>query len=163
MPISFAPGWVEEHPAEYEELLADRLSAPTRIDAWLAQFMACTVFLREGLQSPIRHPTVIVHGTADRVVPYENAAHLVRAAPEASLVTLEGAGHLCWIERAAEVNDIILDFIKADTRFPEIATRGLSALRRNLSGRAGADRRFLDVLRNKPRATPPPKPLGLDQ
>jgi 3-oxoadipate enol-lactonase len=144
MPISFAPGWVEEHPAEYEELLADRLSAPTRVDAWLAQFMACTIFLREGLQSPIRHPTVIVHGTADRVVPYENAAHLARAAPEASLVTLEGAGHLCWIERAAEVNDIILDFVTADTRFPEMATR-----RRNRSGRAGSDRRFLDALHHK--------------
>jgi 3-oxoadipate enol-lactonase len=124
MPLSFAPGWVDEHPAEYEELLAHRLSAPTPIDAWLAQFMACTGFLREGLQSPIRHPTVIVHGTADRVVPYENAAHLAKAAPQASLVTLEGAGHLCWIERAAEVNDIILAFISADTRFPETATRG---------------------------------------
>jgi 3-oxoadipate enol-lactonase len=67
---------------------------------------------------------VIVHGTADRVVPYENAAHLARSAPQASLVTLEGAGHLCWIERAAEVNDIILAFISADTRFPETATRG---------------------------------------
>ena len=124
MPLSFAPGWVGEHPAEYEELLALRLSFPTAIDAWLAQFMACTVFLREGLGSPIRHPTVIVHGTADRVVPYENAAHLARAAPQASLVTLDGAGHLCWIERAAEVNDIILAFVSADTRFPETATRG---------------------------------------
>jgi len=124
MPLSFAPGWVDEHPAEYEELLADRLSAPTHIDAWLAQFVACTGFLREGLQSPVRHPTVIVHGTADRVVPYENAAHLARSASQASLVTLEGAGHLCWIERAAEVNDIILAFVSADTRSPETATRG---------------------------------------
>jgi 3-oxoadipate enol-lactonase len=116
MPLSFAPGWVGEHPAEYEELLAHRLSFPTPIDAWLTQFMACTVFLREGLGSTIRHPTVIVHGTADRVVPYENAAHLAGAAPQVSLVTLEGAGHLCWIERAAEVNDIILAAVLADTR-----------------------------------------------
>lgn len=129
MPLSFAPGWVEEHPAEYEELLAQWLTAPTPINAWLAQFMACTVFLREGLQSPIRHPTVIVHGTADRVVPYENAAHLAKAAPGASLVTLEGAGHLCWIERAAEVNDIILDLVTADTRFPGRAARWLERLR----------------------------------
>jgi 3-oxoadipate enol-lactonase len=123
MPLSFAPGWVEEHPDEYEEILTHRLSAPTPVDAWREQFMACTVFLREGLQSLVKHPTVIMHGTADRVVPYENAAHLASAAPHASLVALEGAGHLCWIERAVEVNNIILAAISTDTRFHETATR----------------------------------------
>jgi 3-oxoadipate enol-lactonase len=124
MPLAFAPGWVDEHPVEYEELLAHRLRTPTHIDAWLAQFVACTDFLHDGLQSPVRHPTVIVHGTADRIVPYGNAAHLAKAAPHASLVTLEGAGHLCWIERADEVNDVILAFVSADTPSPETATRG---------------------------------------
>jgi 3-oxoadipate enol-lactonase len=123
MPLSFAPGWVEEHPDEYEEILTHRLSAPTPVDAWREQFMACTVFLLEGLQSLVKHPTVIMHGTADRVVPYENAAHLARVAPNASLVTLEGAGHLCWIERAVEVNNIILAAVSTDTRFHETATR----------------------------------------
>jgi len=45
-------------------------------------------------------------------VPYENAAHLARGLPQASVVTLEGAGHLCWIERADAVNTVILDSIK---------------------------------------------------
>jgi 3-oxoadipate enol-lactonase len=124
MPLSFAPGWVEDHPAEFEELLADRLSVPTPIDTWQAQFIACAVFLREGLGTPVRHRAVIVHGTADRVVPYENAEHLARAAPQASLVTLEGAGHLCWIERATDVNNVIMAAISTDTRFRETATRG---------------------------------------
>ena len=109
---------------EFEELLADRLSAPTPIEAWRAQFDACVVFLREGLGSRLVHPTVIVHGTADRVVPYENAAHLARAAWLPWVVTLEGAGHLCWIERPTEVNDVILYAIGADDRFRETATRG---------------------------------------
>jgi pimeloyl-ACP methyl ester carboxylesterase len=55
----------------------------------------------------LTHPAVIVHGTADRVVPYDNAAHLARRLPNASVVTLKDAGHLCWIERAAVVNDLI--------------------------------------------------------
>ena len=112
MPISHAPGWVEAHPSEFEELLALRLIAPTPIDAWRAQFEACATFLRKGLDlGPITQPVTIIHGTADRVVPYENAAHLARILPQAKVVTLEGAGHLCWIEEADAVNSIILNSI----------------------------------------------------
>ena len=113
MPSSFAPGWVEAHPSEFEELLALRLSAPTPIEAWWAQFDACAVFLRKGLSlEAITQPVTIIHGTADRVVPYENAAHLAGGLPQAKVVTLEGAGHLCWIEQADAVNTIILNSIK---------------------------------------------------
>jgi 3-oxoadipate enol-lactonase len=112
MPSSFAPGWVEAHQSEFEELLALRLSAPTPIDAWRAQFDACATFLRTGLPlGAITQPVTIIHGTADRVVPYANAAHLSRSLPQARVVTLEGAGHLCWIEQADAVNTIILNSI----------------------------------------------------
>ena len=109
MPLSLRPGWCEEHPEEFEELLSLRLSSPTPVEAWRAQFDACARFLDAGLaEGAVRQPTVIVHGTADRVVPYENAAHLARRLPHASLVTMEGAGHLCWIERSREFNEIVL-------------------------------------------------------
>jgi 3-oxoadipate enol-lactonase len=112
MPFSFAPGWVEAHQSEFEELLALRLSTPTPIDAWRAQFDACATFLRTGLPlKAITQPVTIIHGTADRVVPYANAAHLSRSLPQARVVTLKGAGHLCWIERADAVNTIILNSI----------------------------------------------------
>lgn len=122
MPLSFAPGWVEAHPVEFEQLLADRLAVPTPFEAWRAQFNACAVFLRDGLRGQVEHPTVIVHGTTDRVVPYENAAHLAARLPHASLVTLDGAGHLCWIERAAEVNSIIRSALAASPLVPESTT-----------------------------------------
>jgi 3-oxoadipate enol-lactonase len=110
MPTSFARGWPEAHPAEYEDLLALRLSAPTPAETWRAQFNACANFLRSGLPAgAVDCPVTIIHGTADRVVPYENAAHLARRLPHARLVTLDGAGHLCWIEHADTVNQIILE------------------------------------------------------
>jgi pimeloyl-ACP methyl ester carboxylesterase len=40
-------------------------------------------------------PTLIIHGTTDAVVPYANAQFLARTIPQASLVTVEGGGHLC--------------------------------------------------------------------
>ena len=112
MPLSFAPGWVQKHPAEFEELLALRLSAPTPAAAWRAQFAACADFLRAGLPAgelPTR--SVIVHGTADCVVPYANAAHLAERLGGAPVMTLRDAGHLCWIERADIINDIIIKMI----------------------------------------------------
>jgi pimeloyl-ACP methyl ester carboxylesterase len=109
MPISLAPGWCEARPEEFEELLDLRLGSPTPVAAWRSQFDACAAFLTAGLpQAAIDQPTTIVHGTADRVVPYENAAHLARRLPHASLVTMPGAGHLCWIERHEEFNEIVL-------------------------------------------------------
>jgi pimeloyl-ACP methyl ester carboxylesterase len=108
MPLSFAPGWTKEHPDEFEKLLALRLQAPTPTACWRLQYSAAASFLRGGLpRGSITQPTVIVHGTADRVVPYQNAAHLARRLPQAKVVTLDDVGHLCWIEQQAAVNDII--------------------------------------------------------
>lgn len=41
----------------------------------------------------IRVPILIIHGTHDPVLPYEHALALQRAFPDATLITLEGAGH----------------------------------------------------------------------
>lgn len=38
-------------------------------------------------------PALIVHGTHDRVLPYEHALRLAKLLPRAQLLTLEGAGH----------------------------------------------------------------------
>ncbi len=108
MPRSFSRGWSRQHPEEFKELLALRLQTSTPTSAWRSQFEACAAFLSEGLPAgDIGQPVVIVHGTADRVVPYENAAHLARRHPHASVVTLDGAGHLCWIERPDVFNDVV--------------------------------------------------------
>jgi pimeloyl-ACP methyl ester carboxylesterase len=108
MPLSFAPGWVREHPDEFDKLLALRLRSPTPTACWRLQYSAAATFLHQGLpRGPIAQPTVIVHGTADRVVPYQNAGHLARRLPQAKVVTLDDVGHLCWIEQEHVVNDII--------------------------------------------------------
>jgi pimeloyl-ACP methyl ester carboxylesterase len=52
-----------------------------------------------------------LHGAAGRVVPYENGRLLASKIAGSRLVTLHGAGHLAFIERADEVNRLILDFI----------------------------------------------------
>jgi pimeloyl-ACP methyl ester carboxylesterase len=41
----------------------------------------------------IEAPLVIIHGTADRNVPIEQARRLHQAAPNATLIEIPGAGH----------------------------------------------------------------------
>jgi 3-oxoadipate enol-lactonase len=41
MPLSFRPGWTDEHPDEFEELLSSRLEFPTPAQSWRAQYDAC--------------------------------------------------------------------------------------------------------------------------
>jgi len=59
----------------------------------------------------IEVPTLVVHGTADRVVPVENGELLAAGIPDAEFVRLDGAPHLVFIERAGEVNDRIREFL----------------------------------------------------
>jgi pimeloyl-ACP methyl ester carboxylesterase len=109
MPLSFAPGWTEEHPALFETWLAARLEHPTAPEAWRAQYDACGRHLDEGLpEGDVDVPTWVVHGTEDRVVPYANAETLLKRFPHAELVTMNGCGHLCWLERPHVVNRLLV-------------------------------------------------------
>jgi 3-oxoadipate enol-lactonase len=112
MPYSFAPGWVEAHPVEFGRWLEARLAYPTPPLAWRAQFDASARFLAEGLgPGSIPQPALVIHGTEDRVVPYRNAGLLAARLDHAELVTLDGAGHLCWLERSDAVNALLADFV----------------------------------------------------
>jgi pimeloyl-ACP methyl ester carboxylesterase len=112
MHLSFAPGWADEHPEELEDLLAARLEFSTPMEAWRAQYDACWGFV--GRVSPLERieaPTLVLHGDADRIVPYENGLHLARRIPHTELVTFPGTGHLLFLERPREFNEAVLRFL----------------------------------------------------
>jgi pimeloyl-ACP methyl ester carboxylesterase/predicted glycosyltransferase len=56
-------------------------------------------------------PTLALHGTADKIVPYSHAEKLAAAVPGARLVTFEGAGHVLHGRHAVKVNHLIRDFV----------------------------------------------------
>jgi len=62
----------------------------------------------------IRVPTLVMHGTADRVVPIENGELLADGIPDAEFGRIDGAPHLVFIERAEEVNDRLREFLADD-------------------------------------------------
>jgi pimeloyl-ACP methyl ester carboxylesterase/predicted glycosyltransferase len=59
----------------------------------------------------IQVPTLALHGTQDKIVPYSHAQKLIAAIPSAKLVTFEGAGHVLHGRHAVKVNRLIRDFV----------------------------------------------------
>jgi 3-oxoadipate enol-lactonase len=58
----------------------------------------------------IKAPTLVISGTADRLVPFENSQLLAYRIPNAELVIFENVGH-GFIEAAEEASKAILDFL----------------------------------------------------
>ena len=112
MPLSFRPGWTDEHPDEFEALLADRLEYPTPPECWRAQYDACIDWAaRVTPVEQIEAPTLVVHGDADRVVPYENGVELARRIPGSRFETFTGAGHLLFLESPDRLNPMVASFL----------------------------------------------------
>lgn len=112
MPLSFRPGWTDEHPEEFEQLLRDRLEFPTPPECWRAQYDACRRFVEETTPiEKITAPTLVAHGDADRIVPYENGVELARRIPGAEFSPFPGGGHLIFLESREEFNRTVAEFL----------------------------------------------------
>jgi pimeloyl-ACP methyl ester carboxylesterase len=61
-------------------------------------------------------PTLVIVGTADVLTPPRDARQIASLIPDASLIELPGAGHMLMFERAAEVDQLIIDFARDRAR-----------------------------------------------
>ena len=55
--------------------------------------------------------TLVVHGREDRIIPLDNALHLLRTVPDVQLHVFGRCGHWTQIEHADEFNRLVLDFV----------------------------------------------------
>ena len=77
------------------------------VDTWLTDF-------RDDLPK-IDVPTLVVHGTEDRILPYEaTAARLPGLIADLKLVTVEGGPHNIGWTHPDEVNSSLLEFVAAE-------------------------------------------------
>jgi len=73
----------------------------------LAQFEALPLEPPPG----IRVPTLIIHGTADRIVPIAHAEAALQAIPGANLVRIARGGHVVLSTHAAEIKLVFAEFL----------------------------------------------------
>ena len=69
-----------------------------------AQVMAVLTFNTHDRLHDIKHPTLIIHGTEDKIVPHPNCHILADRIPGSRLIEYENAGHGFLMERAEESN-----------------------------------------------------------
>jgi 3-oxoadipate enol-lactonase len=100
-----------ENHEEFEGIVEKRLADSPSLASYYGQAKAGWRFDASGEVGRISSPTLVVHGSEDRYVPPSNASALAEAIPNARLRVIEGAGHLVFVERAAEVNRKVLEFL----------------------------------------------------
>jgi 3-oxoadipate enol-lactonase len=102
------------HPGSPLWDLAEELSEnPPSVGGLLWQLVAAGTSVLWHRLSRIRAPTLIVHGTRDRIIPARAAGVLARKIPGARVELIEGAGHALVLERPQEVTEKALRFIGA--------------------------------------------------
>jgi pimeloyl-ACP methyl ester carboxylesterase len=110
--LLYSDDYVKTHKGELvrRALLNAHLMAP--MYAIQRQFMAIIGFNTVSRLGDIVVPALVLSGTADRVMPRQNAQVLVEGIRGAQLVELDGAGHGFLVEKADEVNASVLGFLR---------------------------------------------------
>lgn len=112
MPHTFSPGWTERHPDRFEDVLAARLERPAPYETIAAHAEACYDFYDEGCDvERILAPTLVAHGSADRIVPVENGRRLAERLSGAEYVELAGRGHNLMLEDPDSFSRLVTGFL----------------------------------------------------
>ena len=111
MQPAFTDEFVAENPDVVDQIVDWRLDTDPSEAAYEAQSAAAGAFDASDRLADLDVPTLVLHGTADRVLPVENAHLLAEAVPDADLVTVEGGSHLFFIERDDRVTEELRGFL----------------------------------------------------
>lgn len=109
-----APSVIDEEPelqAAVEQELRRHMS--TRLDGTAAHFRADLEHETADRLSTIACPTLVVHGEEDRITLPRYNERVAARIPGAQLRSIPRAGHLLWLERPAELNGHIEEFLLA--------------------------------------------------
>ncbi len=108
----YSPRFAAEHPAHVAEDLRVGSLNPQKPHAGRRQWEAMQGFDAYDRLPEIRVPTLVLHGSEDRMVAAPNARVLAERIPFAELLLLEGAGHVYHSEQPEAADAAVLDFIR---------------------------------------------------
>ena len=103
--LNLSPGFRAEED-HYAEFMAMAESTPVPRRTVELQMQAILGHDTSARLPGLSTPTLVVHGTVDRVLPFANGPHVASLIPGARLETLEDIGHMFWWEqpeRSAEL------------------------------------------------------------
>jgi len=101
-----------------QQRLDDALKHPHHLDAFVAraaQPRAGAVNWDAQKLAALEHPTLLVHGRDDQVVPYEGTLRLLTMIPNSRAVLFNQCGHWAQVEKADEFNRVVIDFLQTNS------------------------------------------------
>lgn len=109
---TFGKKFTAENPEIVQMAIDYQIANPPPIAGVMQQAAAIMTWAQDGGSASrlgdIAAPTLVLHGTADELIPVENAHLLAKLIPGAELRIYEDAGHALIQERADEVNEELL-------------------------------------------------------
>jgi pimeloyl-ACP methyl ester carboxylesterase len=82
-----------------------------RVKGFVEQIVAAAPWSSLPWLPHLTQETLVIAGTADALVPFSNASVLASRIPRAQTYTVHDGGHLCLLDRAAELGPVIADFL----------------------------------------------------
>ncbi|MEY7852142.1 alpha/beta fold hydrolase [Natrarchaeobius sp. A-rgal3] len=110
--VGFSADFRDSHPDVCEGIVDWRSDGDADRAGWEAQVGALEGFDATDWLVEVTQPTRVFSGTDDALVPASAGEDLARGLPRGEFIPLEGAGHLCFVERSREVNDRLLGFLE---------------------------------------------------
>lgn len=102
-PWAFSEKTRREQPHLIQAFIAEKQREAQPLHAYRRQLGAAVRHDSFDCLAQIKHPTLVLTGTADDIIPAENSTVLQRAIPGAQLRTIPEAGHLFFLEQPAKV------------------------------------------------------------
>jgi poly(3-hydroxyoctanoate) depolymerase len=121
-PLRLALRWSQ---VVQRELGAGWATGP-RLGGLAEQIAAASLWSSLGWLPRLTQETLVITGTADALVPAANASILACRMPRAQIHRVHGGGHMCLLDRAAEVGPVVSAFLRSleRTAINEVAELG---------------------------------------
>jgi pimeloyl-ACP methyl ester carboxylesterase len=115
-PWLWSQEFIDKHPEAVEFYVAITSKYPTPTRGYVCQAQAIMGNDTYERLPQITAPTLVIAGSADRIIPAENSKIIASRIPNAELVILENAGHGFITDAEAESIRAILDFLRRHSR-----------------------------------------------
>jgi pimeloyl-ACP methyl ester carboxylesterase len=111
--VLFSPAWVAANKARLPEAAAKLGAYPISEEGYRRQLLAISGFEAGRRLRDVQAPTLILHGTADPLVPVENAKALAELIPGAKVELFEGCAHGFLSEQPEKFTELVRGFLAA--------------------------------------------------
>ena len=111
VPFLFSQEFIDNNADVVEEFIARTLEYVTPLHGYRRQAQAIWASDTYDRLPQIKVPTLVIAGTADRIVPVENSTVLASRIPDAELVILRDKRHVFFVEAVEDTSKAVLDFL----------------------------------------------------